>query len=69
MSFRQKSRERVHPKMGKLDIDYQAMVRWSSRDLEPQVLHDAFFKFMKKPKMSKLGSFLCHMAAGHTIPV
>ena len=24
MSFRQKSRERVHPKMGKLDIDYQA---------------------------------------------
>jgi len=40
MSFRQKSRERVHPKMGKLDIDYQ-------------VLHDAFFKFANKPKLSK----------------
>ena len=24
MSFKQRSRERVHPKMGKLDIDYQA---------------------------------------------
>ena len=23
MSFKQRSRERVHPKMGKLDIDYQ----------------------------------------------
>jgi len=40
MSFKQRSRERVHPKMGKLDIDYQ-------------VLHDAFFKFASKPKLSK----------------
>merc|ERR1719242_3001815 len=39
-SLKQKSRERVHPKMGKLDIDYQ-------------VLHDAFFKFANKPKLSK----------------
>lgn len=35
-----KSRDRAHPKMGKLDIDYQ-------------VLHDAFFKFAKPPKLSK----------------
>jgi splicing factor 3B subunit 2 len=39
-SLKQKNREKVHPKMGKLDIDYQ-------------VLHDAFFKYMTKPKMSK----------------
>merc|ERR1719265_765757 len=39
-SLKQKSRDRMHPKMGKLDIDYQ-------------VLHDAFFRYAKKPKMSK----------------
>jgi splicing factor 3B subunit 2 len=39
-SLKQKGRDKVHPKMGKLDIDYQ-------------VLHDAFFKFAKHPKMSK----------------
>lgn len=32
-----KTRERVAPKMGKLDIDYQK-------------LHDAFFRFQTKPK-------------------
>ena len=31
-SLKQKMRERMQPKMGKMDIDYQ-------------VLHDAFFKF------------------------
>jgi splicing factor 3B subunit 2 len=36
---KQKARERIRPKMGKIDIDYQ-------------VLHDAFFKFQTKPKMS-----------------
>lgn len=36
---KQKARDRVQPKMGKIDIDYQ-------------VLHDAFFKFQKKPKMT-----------------
>lgn len=39
-SLKQKNREKVHPKMGKLDIDYQ-------------VLHDAFFKMATKPKLTK----------------
>jgi splicing factor 3B subunit 2 len=39
-SLKAKNREKVHPKMGKLDIDYQ-------------VLHDAFFKYAKKPLLSK----------------
>jgi len=39
-SLKSKNREKVHPKMGKLDIDYQ-------------VLHDAFFKYAKKPLLSK----------------
>eukprot|EP01034_Spumella_vulgaris_P029446 gene29446-36504_t len=34
---KQKTRERVKPKIGKIDIDYQ-------------VLHDAFFKYQTKPK-------------------
>ena len=38
-SLKQKLRERMQPKMGKMDIDYQ-------------VLHDAFFKFQKKPKLT-----------------
>ncbi len=41
-SLAQKTRERVQPKMGKIDIDYQK-------------LHDAFFKFQGKPAMSKFG--------------
>ncbi|GAA5919220.1 hypothetical protein JCM6882_002782 [Rhodosporidiobolus microsporus] len=41
-SLKQKTRERVQPKMGKIDIDYQK-------------LHDAFFKFQTKPKMSDYG--------------
>eukprot|EP00928_Gymnodinium_smaydae_P047671 TRINITY_DN31826_c0_g1_i1.p1 TRINITY_DN31826_c0_g1~~TRINITY_DN31826_c0_g1_i1.p1 ORF type:complete len:769 (+),score=251.12 TRINITY_DN31826_c0_g1_i1:90-2396(+) len=39
-SLKQRGRDKVHPKMGKLDIDYQ-------------VLHDAFFKFAVKPKLSR----------------
>ncbi|TMW66033.1 hypothetical protein Poli38472_003798 [Pythium oligandrum] len=39
---KQKMRERMKPKMGRVDIDYQ-------------VLHDAFFKFQTKPKLSILG--------------
>lgn len=42
MSLKQKTRERVQPKMGKIDIDYQK-------------LHDAFFKFQTKPNMSTFG--------------
>ncbi|KAH7107652.1 DUF382-domain-containing protein [Auriculariales sp. MPI-PUGE-AT-0066] len=42
MSLKQKTRERVQPKMGKIDIDYQK-------------LHDAFFKFATKPVVSGYG--------------
>ncbi|BGP20962.1 hypothetical protein JCM10213_007121 [Rhodosporidiobolus nylandii] len=41
-SLKQKTRERVQPKMGKIDIDYQK-------------LHDAFFRYQTKPKMSDFG--------------
>ena len=41
-TLRQKTRERVQPKMGKIDIDYQK-------------LHDAFFRFQGTPSMSKFG--------------
>ncbi|GAB9463931.1 unnamed protein product [Globisporangium polare] len=37
-----RARERVQPKMGRVDIDYQ-------------VLHDAFFRYQTKPKLSILG--------------
>uniref|UniRef100_A0AAV1VIP5 PSP proline-rich domain-containing protein n=1 Tax=Peronospora matthiolae TaxID=2874970 RepID=A0AAV1VIP5_9STRA len=40
---KQRARERVQPKMGRVDIDYQ-------------VLHDAFFRFQTKPKLlTRLG--------------
>jgi len=38
-TLKAKMRERVRPKMGKIDIDYQK-------------LHDAFFKWQTKPKMT-----------------
>ncbi|XP_067680182.1 splicing factor 3B subunit 2-like [Haliotis asinina] len=38
-TLKAKMRERVRPKMGKIDIDYQK-------------LHDAFFRFQTKPKMT-----------------
>ena len=41
-SLKQKMRERMQPKMGKIDIDYQ-------------ILHDAFFKNQKKPKLTHHG--------------
>ena len=41
-SLKQKTRERVQPKMGKIDIDYQK-------------LHDAFFRYQTKPKMTEFG--------------
>ena len=37
-----KMKERMQPKMGKIDIDYQ-------------VLHDAFFKFQTKPRLTRHG--------------
>ena len=42
MSLKQKQRERVQGKLGKLDIDYQKM-------------HDAFFKFQTKPMLTRFG--------------
>ena len=41
-SLKQKQRERVAPKMGKLDIDYQK-------------LYDAFFRFQVKPELTRFG--------------
>ncbi len=40
--LRQKQKDKMQPKMGKLDIDYQ-------------VLHDAFFKHQTKPSFSVMG--------------
>jgi len=40
--LKQKSREKLQPKMGKMDIDYQ-------------VLHDAFFRYQVKPPMTGPG--------------
>ncbi|XP_057436058.1 uncharacterized protein LOC130728568 isoform X2 [Lotus japonicus] len=40
--LKQKQREHLQPKMGKMDIDYQ-------------ILHDAFFKYQTKPKLTSLG--------------
>ncbi|TFA97578.1 Pre-mRNA-splicing factor sap145 [Trichoderma ghanense] len=41
-TLKQKQRERVQPKMGKLDIDYQK-------------LYDAFFRFQTKPELTRFG--------------
>eukprot|EP00823_Brevimastigomonas_motovehiculus_P003944 TRINITY_DN251_c0_g1_i1.p1 TRINITY_DN251_c0_g1~~TRINITY_DN251_c0_g1_i1.p1 ORF type:complete len:549 (-),score=249.12 TRINITY_DN251_c0_g1_i1:1129-2718(-) len=41
-SNRQKAKDRMAPKMGRLDIDYQ-------------VLHDAFFRYQTKPSMTNHG--------------
>jgi splicing factor 3B subunit 2 len=40
--LKSKQRERLQPKMNKMDIDYQ-------------ILHDAFFRHQTKPKMSTIG--------------
>uniref|UniRef100_A0A6T6D0Q9 PSP proline-rich domain-containing protein n=1 Tax=Compsopogon caeruleus TaxID=31354 RepID=A0A6T6D0Q9_9RHOD len=41
-SLKQQQRDRIRPKMGKTDIDYQ-------------ILHDAFFKFQTPPTMTRHG--------------
>ncbi|KAG5358122.1 Splicing factor 3B subunit 2 [Yarrowia sp. B02] len=41
-TLKQRARERVQPKMGKMDIDYQK-------------LHDAFFRFQTKPRLYDYG--------------
>jgi splicing factor 3B subunit 2 len=40
--LKSKTRDRVQPKRGRIEIDYQ-------------VLHDAFFRYQTKPKLSKPG--------------
>ncbi len=50
-SLKQKTRERVRPKMGKLTIDYQK-------------LHDAFFKWQTKPKMTIHGDMYYEVRMG-----
>ncbi|KAK2138842.1 hypothetical protein NP493_7037g00001 [Ridgeia piscesae] len=46
-AMKAKMRERVRPKLGKIDIDYQK-------------LHDAFFKWQKKPKFPPGGFIRAH---------
>lgn len=41
-TLKQKQRERVQPKMGRLDIDYTK-------------LYNAFFKFQTKPELTRFG--------------
>ena len=62
MTLKAKTRERVQPKMGKVDIDYQK-------------LHDAFFKFMTKPNVTSFGEmYVAHIkwrisySSSHTQP-
>mmetsp|Transcript_29786 Transcript_29786/g.41131 ORF Transcript_29786/g.41131 Transcript_29786/m.41131 type:complete len:587 (+) Transcript_29786:190-1950(+) len=60
--LKQKQKDKMQPKMGKMDIDYQ-------------VLHDAFFKYQTKPRLTKLGEVYyegkefeqshAHMKPGH----
>ena len=40
--MKQRARDRVQPKIGRVDVDYQ-------------VLHDAFFKYQTKPKLCTHG--------------
>ena len=49
-SLKQKTRERVRPKMGKLTIDYQK-------------LHDAFFRWQTKPRMTIHGDLYYEVGA------
>lgn len=56
-TLKAKMRERVRPKMGKIDIDYQK-------------LHDAFFKWQTKPKMTIHGDLyyeVCNLINGQIL--
>ena len=50
MTLKAKTRERVQPKMGKIDIDYQK-------------LHDAFFKFQTKPAVTGFGEMFASFSS------
>lgn len=49
--MKSKMREKVRPKMGKIDIDYQK-------------LHDAFFKWQTKPKLTIHGDLYYEVGVG-----
>lgn len=49
--MKSKMREKVRPKMGKIDIDYQK-------------LHDAFFKWQTKPKLTIHGDLYYEVREG-----
>lgn len=49
--MKSKMREKVRPKMGKIDIDYQK-------------LHDAFFKWQTKPKLTIHGDLYYEVGSG-----
>jgi hypothetical protein len=51
--LKSKGRQRMRPKMGKMDIDYS-------------VLHDAFFKYQDKPNMTPIGD-LYYEGASHLL--
>ena len=51
-TMKTKMREKVRPKMGKIDIDYQK-------------LHDAFFKWQMKPKLTIHGDLYYEVARQH----
>lgn len=48
--LKSKGRQRMRPKMGKMEVDYA-------------VLHDAFFRYQAKPKMAGLGDLYYEGAA------
>ncbi len=49
-----KMREKVRPKMGRIDIDYQK-------------LHDAFFRWQTQPRMSILGDLYFEVCTIQTL--
>ena len=55
-NLKAKMREKVRPKMGKIDIDYQK-------------LHDAFFKYQTKPKMTIHGDLYYEVNALRNIVI
>lgn len=51
--LKNKGKQRMRPKMGKMDIDYS-------------ILHDAFFKYQDKPSMTDIGDLYYEGAAAHS---
>lgn len=53
---KQRQRDKMQPKMGKINIDYQ-------------ILHDAFFKFQTKPKLTQHGDMCVPLCAACVVCV